>query len=87
MSIHQMKRRSSRALEISCFKRPRLSFATDFRPIIVGRWLRSGRRIVTYVVESHTFLYDWWPLLRVGHIYEKLSRVPVELCKPASKQH
>jgi len=25
------------------------------------------------------FLYDWWPLLRVGHIYEKLSRVPVEV--------
>ena len=25
------------------------------------------------------FLYDWWPILRVGHIYEKLSHVPVEL--------
>jgi len=25
------------------------------------------------------FLCDWWLLLRVGHIYKKLSRVPVEL--------
>jgi hypothetical protein len=33
------------------------------------------------------FLYDWWPLLRVGHIYEKLSRVPVELRRPGPKQH
>jgi len=32
------------------------------------------------------FLYDWWPLLRVGHIYEKLSRVPVELRKPGAEQ-
>lgn len=30
------------------------------------------------------FLYDWWPLLRVGHIYEKLSRVPVELRRPSA---
>ena len=30
------------------------------------------------------FLYDWWPLLRVRHIYEKLSRVPVELRGPAT---
>jgi hypothetical protein len=30
------------------------------------------------------FLYDWWPLLRVGHTYEKLSRMPVELRRPAS---
>jgi hypothetical protein len=26
-----------------------------------------------------TFLYDWWPLRRLGRIYEKLSRMPVEL--------
>lgn len=25
------------------------------------------------------FLYDWWPLLRVRRVYEKLSRMPVEL--------
>jgi hypothetical protein len=25
------------------------------------------------------FLYDWWPLRRLGQIYDKLSRMPVEL--------
>ena len=25
------------------------------------------------------FLYDWWPLRRLGKIYESLSRMPVEL--------
>jgi len=25
------------------------------------------------------FLYDWWPLRRLGRIYEQLSRMPVEL--------
>ena len=33
------------------------------------------------------FLYDWWPLLRVGHIYEKLSRVPVVLRRPGAGNH
>ena len=32
------------------------------------------------------FLYDWWPLQRVGHIYEKLARIPVELHKPVGPQ-
>lgn len=27
------------------------------------------------------FLYDWWPLLHMGRLYEKLSRVPVEVRK------
>jgi hypothetical protein len=26
-----------------------------------------------------TFLYDWWPIRRLGRIYEGLSRMPVEL--------
>jgi hypothetical protein len=25
------------------------------------------------------FLYDWWPLLNMGRLYEKLSRAPVEV--------
>jgi hypothetical protein len=25
------------------------------------------------------YLYDWWPLRRRGRIYEKLSRMPVEV--------
>lgn len=27
------------------------------------------------------FLYDWWPLLRLDHLYEKLSRMRVEVRK------
>jgi hypothetical protein len=25
------------------------------------------------------FLYDWWPLLNMGRLYEKLSKTPVEV--------
>jgi hypothetical protein len=27
------------------------------------------------------FLYDWWPVLRLGHLYQKLSRMRVEVRK------
>ncbi len=27
------------------------------------------------------FLYDWWPLLRKGRLFQKLSRMPVEVRK------
>jgi hypothetical protein len=27
------------------------------------------------------FLYDWWPVLRKGHLYDKLSRMRVEVRK------
>lgn len=33
------------------------------------------------------FLYDWWPILRVGHIYGKLSRVPIELKRSEARLH
>ncbi len=29
------------------------------------------------------FLYDWWPLRRMVRVYDKLSRVPVEVRTPA----
>lgn len=32
------------------------------------------------------FLYDWWPLRHLGQIYEKLSRMPVELRMPATRK-
>jgi hypothetical protein len=58
-----------------------------------GTLLRLGRESLTiggWVAmwqPMQIFLYDWWPLRRVGHIYEKLSRVPVELRKPAAGHH
>ena len=48
--------------------------------LTIGGWVAMWR-------PMQIFLYDWWPLLRVGHIYEKLSRVPVELRKPATGHH
>jgi hypothetical protein len=48
--------------------------------LTIGGWVAMWR-------PMQIFLYDWWPLLRVGHIYEKLSRVPVELRRPASNHH
>jgi hypothetical protein len=33
------------------------------------------------------FLYDWWPLRHRGQIYEKLSRMPVEVRRPVPGHH
>jgi hypothetical protein len=48
--------------------------------LTIGGWVAMWR-------PMQIFLYDWWPLLRVGQIYEKLSRVPVELRKPGAGHH
>lgn len=40
--------------------------------LTIGGWVAMWR-------PMQIFLYDWWPLRHLGHIYEKLSRVPVEL--------
>lgn len=45
--------------------------------LTIAGWVAMWRPI-------QIFLYDWWPLRRVGHIYEKLSRVPVELRRPVA---
>jgi hypothetical protein len=33
------------------------------------------------------FLYDWWPLRHLGEIYEKLSRMQVEVRRPVAGHH
>jgi len=48
--------------------------------LTIAGWVAMWRPI-------QIFLYDWWPLRRVQHIYEKLSRVPVELRHPGSGHH
>jgi hypothetical protein len=48
--------------------------------LTIGGWVAMWR-------PMQIFLYDWWPLLRVGHVYEKLSRVPVELRRPVASHH
>jgi hypothetical protein len=52
--------------------------------------LRESLTIAGWVAmwrPMQIFLYDWWPLLRIGHIYEKLSHVPVELRRPVAGHH
>src|SRR5215470_5554799 len=46
--------------------------------------LREGLIIAGWVAmwrPMEIFLYEWWPLLRRGHLYEKLSRMRVEVRK------
>lgn len=43
---------------------------------------REGRTIVGWVAmwrPMQIYLYDWWPLRRREHIFEKLSHMPVEI--------
>jgi hypothetical protein len=46
--------------------------------------LREGLIIAGWVAmwrPMEIFLYEWWPLLRKGHLYQKLSRMHVEVGK------
>ena len=46
--------------------------------------LREGLIIAGWVAmwrPMEIFLYEWWPLLRRGRLYEKLSRIRVEVRK------
>jgi hypothetical protein len=46
--------------------------------------LREGLIIAGWVAmwrPMEIFLYEWWPLLRKGRLYDKLSRMQVELRK------
>jgi hypothetical protein len=46
--------------------------------------LREGLIIAGWVAmwrPMEIFLYEWWPLLRKRHLYQKLSRVRVEVRK------
>jgi hypothetical protein len=40
--------------------------------LTIAGWVAMWRPI-------RIFLYDWWPLLRLGHLYEKLSRMHVDV--------
>lgn len=50
--------------------------------------LRESLTIAGWVAmwrPMQIFLYDWWPVLQTGRLYEKLSRVPVEIQTLAAK--
>ena len=42
--------------------------------LTIAGWVAMWRPI-------RIFLYDWWPVLRRGHLYEKLSRMHIEVRK------
>jgi len=44
--------------------------------LIIAGWVAMWR-------PMEIFLYEWWPLLRKGRLYQKLSRMPVEVRKRA----
>jgi hypothetical protein len=45
--------------------------------LMIGGWVAMWRPLQTY-------LYDWWPLRHRGQIFEKMSRMAVELKAPSS---
>jgi hypothetical protein len=45
--------------------------------LMIGGWVAMWRPLQTY-------LYDWWPLRRRGQIFEKMSRMGVELKSPST---
>ncbi len=51
----------------------------------MGRWnsvMREGLTIIGWVAmwrPLEIYLYEWWPIRRLGKIYAKLSTVPVEV--------
>ena len=42
--------------------------------LVIAGWVAMWRPI-------RIFLYDWWPVLRLGRLYQKLSRMHVEVRK------
>jgi hypothetical protein len=54
-----------------------------------GEWhtvFKEGLTIIGWVAMWHPleiYLYRWWPVRRLGRIYDKLSEIPVELRIPA----
>lgn len=46
--------------------------------LTIAGWVGMWRPMEVY-------LYDWWPLRRRGRIYEKLSRMPVEVSQRTKK--
>lgn len=44
--------------------------------LLIAGWVAMWRPL-------DVFLYDWWPLRRMGQVYAKLSRVPVEIVDAA----
>jgi hypothetical protein len=53
---------------------PRSLFMVARQGLIIAGWVAMWR-------PMEIFLYEWWPLLRKGRLYQKLSRMHVEVRK------
>jgi hypothetical protein len=51
---------------------PATLFSLARESLTIAGWVAMWR-------PMQIFLYDWWPLRHLGKIYERLSRMPVEL--------
>jgi hypothetical protein len=52
------------------------------RPGTLSTFVSEGLTIAGWVAmwkPMQIYLYDWWPLRRRGRIFEKLSRMPIEV--------
>jgi len=55
-----------------------------------GAWAGIARESLTIAGwvamwrPMEVYLYDWWPLRRRGRVYEKLSRIPVDVIRQAT---
>jgi hypothetical protein len=55
-------------------------------PGTLSTFLSEGLTIAGWVAmwkPMQIYLYDWWPLRRRGQVFDKLSRMPVEVRKQA----
>lgn len=62
------------ASELLRRQEPRSLFMVARQGLIIAGWVAMWR-------PMEIFLYEWWPLLRKGRLYQKLSRMHVELRK------
>jgi hypothetical protein len=65
-----------------CFLTIRLALPEE--PSTLSSFFKEGLTIAGWVAmwkPLEIYLYDWWPLRRRGQLFEKLSRMPVEVRK------
>ena len=61
--------------------RPNAAWQQFFREsLTIGGWVAMWRPLEIY-------LYRWWPLLRLGRIYRKLSVMKIEVRSPQAPQN
>jgi hypothetical protein len=56
--------------------------ATYLRPLPIGRFLEESLTLFGWVANwrpIEIFLYDWWPMVRLRKLYQRLSAAHVEL--------